>query len=100
MDTDSVRQHAQAHGDAVVRGDLDAVTADFVPEMRPQVPELAKGLPRPTTSAEVLSVEDAGDHANVEIRYSGGQDAVTIRSLWEEREGEGRPLIAGATPIS
>jgi hypothetical protein len=95
MDTDSVRQHAQAHGDAVVRGDLDAV-----PEMRPQVPELAKGLPQPTTAAEVLSVEDAGDHTNVEIRYSSGQDAVTIRSRWEEREAEGRPLIAEATPIS
>ena len=100
MDTDSVRQHAQAHADAVVRGDMDAVTADFVPELRPQLPELAKGLPQPTTSAEVLSFEDAGDHTSVEIRYSGTQDAVTIRSRWEEREGEGRPLIAEATPIS
>jgi 5,10-methenyltetrahydromethanopterin hydrogenase len=88
MDTDSVRQHAQAHGDAVVRGDLDAVTADFVPELRPQVPEIAKGLPQPTTSAEVLSVEDAGDHTNVEIRT---QAARTLsRSDHSGRSGRAR----------
>jgi hypothetical protein len=50
--------------------------------------------------AEVLSVEDAGDQTIVEIRCSGDQDTVTIRSRWEERAGEGRPLIAEAAPTS
>jgi hypothetical protein len=100
MDTGRVQQHAEAHGQAVVRGDMDAVAADFEPGLRHQVPEVAKVLPQPTTSAEVLSVEDAGDHAIVVIRYSGDQETVTIRLRWEEHAGEGRPLIAQAAPIS
>jgi hypothetical protein len=98
MDRGSVERHAEDHAQAVVRGDMEAVIADFVPELRPQVPELAKGLPQPTTSADVQSVQDAGDHAVVEIRYSGAEQSLTIRTRWEDREG--RPLITEAAPSS
>jgi hypothetical protein len=47
MDDRKAREHIQAHADAVVRGDMDTVVADFSEELRPQVPELAKGLPQP-----------------------------------------------------
>jgi hypothetical protein len=98
MDDANMRQCAQDHAAAVERGDIAAVIADFVVEMRPNVPELAKGLPNPVQSAEVLSV-DVGDSESVaQIRYSGTDGSeVTIRSHW--REVDGRPQIFQGEPV-
>jgi hypothetical protein len=69
------------------RGDMDAVTADFSEELRPQVPQIVLALPRPVTNAEVLSV-DIGDPVIVAmIRYSGSSGGVTIRSNWQDQGG-------------
>jgi len=96
MDEATTRDHIQKHADAVVRGDMDAVTADFSEELRPQLPQLGRALPRPVIAAEVLSVE-IGDPVSVAmIRYSGADGEVTIRSGWQE-EG-GRPVIVQAAP--
>jgi hypothetical protein len=97
MDEAQVREHAEEHARAVERGDLAAVTADFIPELHPQVPELAKSLPQPCNTGEVLSVEDKDDHAVVQIRYTGDDAAVTIQTRWEDRDG--RPLIVGGEPV-
>ena len=35
MDDRKTREHIQAHADAVVRGDMDTVVADFSEELRP-----------------------------------------------------------------
>ena len=96
MDDQQTRDHIQQHADSVVRGDMDAVVADFTEGMRPHVPEIAKALPQPVTAAEVLSV-DVGDTESVAtIRYSGEENNVTIRSRWQD-EG-GRPVIVQAEP--
>jgi hypothetical protein len=97
MDEATTRTHIQQHADAVVRGDMDAVVADFVEELRPQVPQLGQALPQPVTSAEVLSVEVGGEESIAQIRYVGDSGEVTIRSHW--REVDGRPLIAHAEPV-
>jgi hypothetical protein len=96
MDDDKARQHIQAHADAVVSGDFDHVIADFTESLRPQVPEIAKALPQPVESAEVLSVEPGGDEAVAHIRYSGAGKDVTIRSHW--REEDGVPRIVHGEP--
>jgi hypothetical protein len=97
MDQASVEQHAEDHAQAVVQGDMDAVIADFIPEMRAGVPELAKALPQPVNTAEVLSVEMADDDgAIVHVRYSGDESSLTIRTRWEDRQG--RPLIVEGAP--
>jgi hypothetical protein len=98
MDEATIRDHVQKHADAVVRGDMDAVTADFTAELQPQVPQIGQVLPQPVTEAEVLSVE-VGDPASVAmIHYSGSSGGVTIRSTWQD-EG-GRPVIVHAEPAS
>lgn len=97
MDESVVREHADAHAKSVERGDLAAVASDMVPELQAQIEEIARELPNPTKTAEVLSVEAADDHAFVEIRYTGDDKTVTFRSRWEERGG--RPLIVGAEPV-
>jgi hypothetical protein len=96
MDDAKTRDHIQQHADAVVRGDMDAVVADFSEDLRPQVPQIAQSLPQPVTSAEVLSVEVADAESVAMIRYSGDTSAVTIRSRW--RDVGGRPVIVHAEP--
>jgi hypothetical protein len=96
MDEATIRDHVQKHADSVVRGDMDAVAADFCTELRPQLPELAQLLPQPVTEAEVLSV-DVGDPVSVAmIRYSGSSGGLTIRSNWQD-EG-GRQVIVHVEP--
>lgn len=96
MDDQQTRDRIQQHADAVVRGDMDAVIADFTEGLQPHVPEIAKALPQPVTSADVLSV-DVGDSESIAmIRYSGDTSGVTIRSRWQE-EG-GRAVIVHAEP--
>ena len=98
MDDQQTRDHISQHADAVVRGDMDAVIADFTERLQPHVPEIAKALPQPVTGADVLSV-DVGDSESVAmIRYSGDAGEVTIRSRWQD-EG-GRPVIVHAEPAA
>lgn len=97
MDETSTRSCIEAHADAVVRGDMDAILADFSEELRPRVPELAQLLPQPTTSADIQNI-DAGETESVStITYSGESSSVTIRATWHE-EG-GRPVIVHAEPV-
>jgi hypothetical protein len=96
MNDSNAREHIQAHADAVVRGDFDAVVADFTEELRPQVPQIAQLLPQPVESAEVVGVEVGDEAAVALIRYSGAGKDVTIRTRWQERDG--RPLIVHGEP--
>ncbi|MBA3261830.1 MAG: hypothetical protein H0T69_05060 [Thermoleophilaceae bacterium] len=96
MDDQQTRDHVKQHADAVVRGDMDAVVADFSEHLRPQVPQIAQALPQPVTGADVLSV-DVGDTESVAmISYSGDTGDVTIRSRWQDQGG--RPVIVHAEP--
>ena len=97
MDEAVVRRHAEEHAKSVERGDLAAVTSDFVPDLHPLMPQIAADLPNPTKTAEVLSVEAHDDHALVDIRYSGDDKTVTFRSRWEDRDG--RPLIVSGQSV-
>ena len=96
MDEVPTRRHVEAHAHAVVEGDMDAVTADFAPELRGRVQQIAKALPDPTTDAEVAQFEVEDEHANVRIRYSNDDWSVTVRTRWEEVDG--RPRIVEAEP--
>jgi hypothetical protein len=97
MDDVATRDHIQKHADAVVRGDMDTVAADFSDELRPQLPQLAQGLPQPVTSAEVLSIDVGVPHSVAIIRYSGGSGDLTLHSEWEDLGG-GHPVIVAIKP--
>jgi hypothetical protein len=90
MNETKARECIQAHADAVVSGDFDHVIADFSEALRPQAPEIAKLLPQPVESAEVVSVESGADEAVAQIRYTGAGRDVTIRSYWQEQDGTPR----------
>lgn len=94
MDEAKTRGCIQDHADAVVRGDIEAVTNDFAQELRPQVPTLAQNLPLPVSSAEVVSVEVGEDESVAMIRYTGDSGQVTIRTHWQDRGGQ-LQIVAG-----
>ena len=91
MDESTVKQHAEAHGNAVVAGDLRTAGSDLTPEAASQAPTVMGKLPRPTTGAEILKVESAGEDAVVHILYKGADSEATVISTWAERDG--RPMI-------
>ena len=95
MDEVPTRQHAEAHAKAVVEGDMDSVTNDFVPDMRDKIQGLAGKLPQPTENADVESLDMEDDHAIVRIRYSNERESIAIRTRWEEHDG--RPMIVEAS---
>lgn len=97
MDERKVREHADTHAESVRKGDMDAVAADLVEDLRPMLPEVGKLLPRPVTEAEVLGIDFAGDGATARIRYAGDAKEVTLRSQW--REIDGRPMIVAVEPV-
>jgi hypothetical protein len=97
MDETRTRSQVQDHADAVLRGDMEAATADFAVELRPQVPQIAQSLPLPVTSADVLKVEVGDEESVAEIRYTGDSGQVTIRTRW--RDIDGRPSIVAGEPI-
>ena len=98
MDEAQARDYIEQHAEAVVRGDMDGILADFSEELRPGAPQIVNDvLPQPVTSAEVLSVDVGHSEAVAMIRYSGDGE-LTVRSRWLERAG--RPVIVHAEPVS
>jgi 5,10-methenyltetrahydromethanopterin hydrogenase len=94
MDEVPTRQHAEAHVKAVLEGDMESITNDFVPDMRDKVQGLAEKLPQPTEGADIENIDVEDDHANVQIRYSNERESVAVRTRWEEIDG--RPMIVEA----
>jgi hypothetical protein len=97
MDEAQVRQRAQAHVDAVVRGDNRTAAADFGESARPQLGALGRAMPRPVKSARIDSVQTEADRAVVHITYVGDDETVTVRSEWA---GEPELQIVSAAVVS
>jgi hypothetical protein len=92
MEEEKVREHAEAHGSAVVAGDLAAAGSDLTKEGQAAAGTVMRQLPRPVTGSEVLSVDLTGEQGIARIRYLGDEGAeATVESVWEERNG--RPKI-------
>lgn len=93
MDEAVVREHAQAHGQAMVDGDVNRAGGDLTPAAMGSAGPVMKAMPRPITAADVQSIESKGDSFEVVIRYTGtGDEATVVRSVWVD-EG-GRPKIS------
>jgi hypothetical protein len=98
MDEARTRDVVDAHAQAVVRGDMDAVVADLSEELQPQADEITRAFPLPVTDADVLSLEIGAGEAVAEIRYAGERGELTVRTRWEQLDG--RPRIVYAEPIA
>jgi hypothetical protein len=90
MDETTVRERAQAHGQAVVDRDFGKAGSDLSGDAEAQAPGVMQQLPRPTTSAEVVGVEADGDDLVCLIRYAGGGSETTVASTWRDVDGTPR----------
>jgi hypothetical protein len=97
MDEQTIRLHAQAHGDAVVANDLRQAASDLTPEAQQDAPAVMGKLPRPVASATVESVEEREGEFVALISYGGESDSVKVESRWTEHEG--RPMIVSLTVV-
>lgn len=88
MDAEVIRQRAEAHGRAVVSGDLRTAGADLAAEAREAAGTVMGALPKSLDSAEIVNVEDHGDEALSYARYSGEGREVSVESRWAERDGQ------------
>jgi poly(3-hydroxybutyrate) depolymerase len=91
MDEYKVREHAEAHGRAIVAGDLARAAGDLDEAVKDKAPSVMKRLPRPVTASEITSIVAGSDAFVVHTRYTGDGDVTMVEARWAEVEG--RPLI-------
>ncbi|HET7481873.1 MAG TPA: hypothetical protein VFK89_03335 [Actinomycetota bacterium] len=91
MDESTVREHAEAHGRAMVEGDMRRAGGDLSPEAQKQAPAVMSNFPKRVESAEVVSLSVEGEAAVTQALYKGEGKDVTVEARWEERDG--RPKI-------
>jgi hypothetical protein len=91
MDEARVRQHAEAHAQAIADGDLRRASRDLTEEAKKSASEVMAEMPRPVTAARVSDVVASRDDAVATIVYSGDGTEIVVDSRWADRDG--RPMI-------
>lgn len=91
MDTTAVRNEAERHANATVAGDFKTAGASLTETAMGQAGGVMKAMPGKLTACEIASVTEEGGECVVDIRYTGENGDVTVRSTWGEIDG--RPKI-------
>lgn len=91
MDTTAVRNEAERHANATVAGDFKTAGASLTETAMGQAGGVMKAMPGKLTACEIASVTEEGGGCVVDIRYTGENGDVTVRSTWGEIDG--RPKI-------
>ena len=97
MDEATIRKYAEAHGDAVVKGDQQHLMSDIAPDALAGLAGVAAQMPNPVKSANVESIDASGEEAVVRICYSGEDKTTTVQSRWAQ-QGD-RPVIVAAEVV-
>ncbi len=82
MDLELVREHAQAHGSALLAGGVDRAVEDFSHELRSNLGSVIAQLPLPLTEATVESVEPGGKGYVAILRLVGESQEVRLQTRW------------------
>jgi hypothetical protein len=97
MDQAVVREHAQAHCEALLSGQVDRAAEDFSQELRSNLGTLIAQLPLPLTEASVESVEPGGKGYVAILRLVGESETVRFETRWKDRDGQ--PTIVEASHV-
>jgi hypothetical protein len=84
---DDVRNQAQAVGEALVAGNMDAVIESLSEELRRNLGEVVALLPLPASEAVIESVERGGLSHVVVTRVVGESEEVQVQTRWKDRDG-------------
>jgi hypothetical protein len=90
MDQNTVRSSAQAVGDALVAGNVDAVMDYLSDELKRNPGEVVAMLPLPATAAEIVSIERPGPAVITVLRVAGETADDELQLRWKDRDGEAR----------
>lgn len=98
MDEQTVRDSAQALGDALVAGNVDLAIQQFSDELRHNLGEVLALLPLPASESSIESVEHAGPGYNVVMKLVGETEEAIIQTRWKDRDGH--PTMVEASHLS
>jgi hypothetical protein len=87
MDDQSVREHAQAFCDALLKGDIDRAIGYFSKELHRNLGEVIALLPLPAKETAVESIERGGPGYDVVLQLVGETETVLIQTRWKDRDG-------------
>jgi hypothetical protein len=90
VDEVTLRERAQAHGDAVVAQDFATAGSDLTKESAATAGAVMQALPRGLTSAAIDTIEAEGDGFVVGIRYSNDSESKTVASTWADVDGDAK----------
>ena len=88
-----LRACVEAHGRALVSGDVSALTADVVAESRDAVLGQYAALPRGATATEIVAYARIGGHRMVKARVIGPGTTAVLQQRWRH-DGQGWRLVA------
>jgi hypothetical protein len=97
MDEQSVRQHAQAHCDALLSGDIGLAGKEMSRELQANLGQFVAMLPLPLTAASVESVEMTGKAYSAVLNLVGDGGTIRMETRWKDRDG--RPTMVEASHI-
>ena len=97
MDEQSVREHAQAHCDALLSGDIGLASQEMSRELQSNLGQLVAMLPLPLTAARIESVEMTGKAYSAVLNLVGDGGTIRLETRWKERDG--RPTMVEASHI-
>jgi hypothetical protein len=97
MDEQAVREHAQAHLDALLAGDIGKAAEEMSKELRSNLGPIVSMLPMPMTEASIESVHMAASGYLAVLRLVGEHETVQLETRWKDRDG--RPTIVEASRV-
>ena len=97
MDEQAVREHAQAHADALLAGDIGKAAEEMSKELRQSLGPIVAMLPMPMTAASIESVESTPTGYKIVFHLVGEGGELRLETRWKDRDG--RPTIVEASRV-
>lgn len=97
MDAQAVREHAEAHCNALLAGDVGRAAEEMSNELRSNLGQIVAMLPLPLTEATVESIEMTPSGYRAVLRLVGETDTIRLETRWKDRDG--RPTMVEASHL-
>jgi hypothetical protein len=97
MDEQAVREHAQAHCEALLAGDIGKAAEEMSKELRSNLGPIVAMLPMPMTEASIESVEMTKTGYLAVLRLVGEGGDIRLETRWKDRDG--RPTMVEASRV-
>jgi hypothetical protein len=97
MDEQAVREHAQAHADALLAGDIARASEEMSRELQHNLGPIVAMLPMPMSEASIESIESTPTGYKVVLHLVGEGGDLRLETRWKDRDG--RPTMVEASRV-